>query len=76
MHENNLQFTKFNALEFLKYNPYHEKLAKQNWQETKICLNTPVIGDSEFHRLFIEEKFDWKLKSKNLLFWLLLCYLS
>ena len=48
LHYHNLKFMEFNALmssvfylETLlqKYNPFHEKLVEQNWQEARIVLH-------------------------------------
>ena len=75
--EHNLKFMELNKfLEtlFQKDNPFHKKIVEQNWQEARIVLHTSLKGGTEFHRLLIEEKMEFD--DKNLLLWLLLCFLS
>ena len=77
LHQHNPKFMELNKfLEtlFQKDNPFHKKIVEQNWQEARIVLHTSLKGGTEFHRLLIEEKMEFD--GKNLLLWLLLCYLS
>ena len=53
LRKNNISFVRLSALDFLKINPFHEKLENDGWKDAFVSLSTSNLGDSPTHRLSV-----------------------